>query len=57
MRIAALIIFMTTLLGGCGVKGSLYLPDKMYPQPTTPEKNGTQAPEAASKTTNQQEIQ
>lgn len=32
MRKLVLMIVLT-FLGGCGVKGPLYLPDQMYPQP------------------------
>ncbi|TFW72607.1 hypothetical protein C3Y98_03110 [Methylotenera oryzisoli] len=38
---AKLIIFLLILssaLSACGTKGPLYIPEKAYPQPTTPSK-------------------
>ena len=36
MRKLILLALISTMLAACGVKGPLYLPEKMYPQPPEP---------------------
>ncbi|TSA49367.1 MAG: hypothetical protein D4R48_03555 [Nitrosomonadales bacterium] len=35
MRFIVFLILTSLLLGGCGAKGPLYLPESRYPQPAT----------------------
>lgn len=37
MRKLILLALASTVLGACGVKGSLYLPEQRYPQPKAEE--------------------